>query len=41
MSQGYKVTTFTVSAHTGLQKNLSVARQEKDTVRRRDLLGGD
>jgi hypothetical protein len=30
MIQGYKITTYIISAHKGLKKN----RQEKNTVRR-------
>jgi hypothetical protein len=32
MIQGYKATTYTISAHKGLQKTFQIARQEKDTV---------
>ena len=32
MIQGYKVTTYTILAHKGLQKTFQITRQEKDTV---------
>jgi hypothetical protein len=32
MIKGYKVTTYTMLAHKGLQKTFQMTRQEKDTV---------
>jgi hypothetical protein len=39
MIQGYKVTTYTILSHKGLQKTFKITRQEKDTVSEETISG--